>query len=230
MCIRDRTKTPSTLCHEHRQPNRNISITPASRISLLERHQGVSARISKKSSTKSTMSQHDINSRLIITPNKPSTPSQPYVTNNSDSSTPMSLPGITKPSSHESPERQIPHHKEVSFHVSNASYQQSGQLQVIGQVSIRLSISSTSGHPSNQRQINVKSTSERHPHPKNSKSGERLTPIASDRPAPPGPRLWRGGKRSGNGATKGTSPGGAALGNSPQHGRCHHHAKQETAG
>jgi len=117
--------------------------------------------------------------------------------------------------------------------VKSASGHQSGQRQV--------NVRSTSGHPSNQRQINVKSTSnqrqinvkstsERHPHPKNSKSGERLTPIASDRPAPPGPRLWRGGKRSGNGATKGTSPGGAALGNSPQHGRCHHHAKQETAG
>ena len=113
----------------------------------------------------------------------------------------MSPHRIRKQSSHESTERQILHHKQVSFHVSNASYQQSGQLQVIGQVSISSTISSTSGHPSNQRQINVKSTSENHPRPKNRKNGERLTPIASDRPAEPVLRRWRGeGKQQDNAA------------------------------
>ena len=44
------------------------------------------------------------------------------------------------------------------------------------------------------RQINVKSTSENHPHPQIRKNGERLTPIASDSPAEPGLRRWRGGE------------------------------------
>ena len=66
--------------------------------------------------------------------------------------------------------------------VKSASVQQSVQRQVI-------------------RQINVKSTSENHPHPKNRKNGERLTPIASDRPAEPVLRRWRGeGKQQDNAA------------------------------
>ena len=135
------------------------------------------------------------------TPDKPSTPRQPYVTNKSDSSSPKSPHRIRKPSSQESTEHRILHHKQVSFHVSNASYQQSGQLQVIGQVSISSTISSTSGHPSNQRQINVKSTSENHPRPKNRKNRERLTPIASDRPGSAGVApVARRGKQQDNGA------------------------------
>jgi len=54
------------------------------------------------------------------------------------------------------------------------SSQQSVQRQVIGQT-------------------NVKPTSEKHPGPKNRKNGERLTPIASDRPPEPVLRRWRGG-------------------------------------
>jgi len=50
--------------------------------------------------------------------------------------------------------------------VKSASVQQSGQRQVIGQT-------------------NVNPTSENHPSPKNRKNGERLTPIASDRPTEP---------------------------------------------
>ena len=155
-CLNHKPKNRQLPCHEHRQPNHNIAINPASRISLLERHQGVSARISKQSSTKSTTSQHDINSRLIKTPDKPSTPRQPYVMNKSDSSSPMSPHRIRKQSSHESTERQILHHKQISFHVSNASYQQSGQLQVIGQVSISSTIGSS---VSSTIKSSVKSTS-----------------------------------------------------------------------
>jgi len=107
------------------------------------------------------------------TPDQPSNPRQPYVTNKSDSSSPMSFQKITKQSSHESTERQILHHKQISFHVSNASCRKSAQMQVI-------------------RQINVNPTSENHPGPKNRKNGERSTPIASDRSAEPGARRWRG--------------------------------------
>ena len=73
--------------------------------------------------------------------------------------------------------------------VKSASVQQSVQRQVIGQ-------------------INVKSTSENHSRPKNRKSGKRLTPIASDRPAPPVLRRWRGGGRATADATEatGTAP------------------------
>ena len=65
------------------------------------------------------------------------------------------------------------------------------------QVNCKSSVKSASSHQSVQRQvigqINVKSTSENHSRPKNRKSGKRLTPIASDRPAPPVLRRWRGG-------------------------------------
>ena len=135
------------------------------------------------------------------TPDKPSTPRQPYVTNKSDSSSPKSPHRIRKPSSHESTEHRILHHKQVSFHVSNASYQQSNQLQV----NVKSAISQQSGHRSSQHQVinqvNVKSTSENHPRPKNRKNRERLTPIASDRPGSAGVApVARRGKQQDNGA------------------------------
>ena len=65
----------------------------------------------------------------------------------------------------------------VKSSVKSASVQQSGQRQVIGQT-------------------NVNPTSENPPRPKNRKNGERLTPIASDRPAEPMLRRWRDGESS----------------------------------
>ena len=75
-CLNHKPKNRQLPCHEHRQPNHNIAINPASRISLLERHQGVSARISKQSSCKSTMNQHTVKLRIIRTAIKQERPRQ----------------------------------------------------------------------------------------------------------------------------------------------------------
>jgi len=78
----------------------------------------------------------------------------------------------------------------VRFRIIKKSAFMSAMRQTASQLNCKSSVKSASSHQSVQRQairqINVKSTSENHPGPKNRKNGERLTPIASDRPGSAG--------------------------------------------